>query len=181
LCLDFGVHLIEGSPGNPTTFNAYAYADSNPATYTDPSGKCVGPLVIICLAVIVGGLSFINDWRAQVYHNETVGLTGWSSVASDNVNWNSLHDSFTNAAGDTLAVGGLVGGIGFVGAIGTYGFAGALGLTASTIGIGLTGGAIGYENNSAAINEEINAALNADAFETSGTKGVSIITVIASC
>lgn len=37
------------------TEQAYAYVRGNPTNYKDPSGQCIGPLVIVCIAVEVAG------------------------------------------------------------------------------------------------------------------------------
>jgi hypothetical protein len=49
----------------PQTLNPYAYAGNDPTTLTDPSGNCVGPLVVVCAAVlgehaaVAGGIVFV--------------------------------------------------------------------------------------------------------------------------
>jgi RHS repeat-associated protein len=42
-------------PTDPQDLNRYTYAKNNPMRYTDPTGHCVGPVLIIC-AVGVGAL-----------------------------------------------------------------------------------------------------------------------------
>ena len=63
-----------GSAGNPISFNGYDYTDANPVTYSDPSGKYVGPLFIVCLGIIGGGVAFIADWVHQVQGNLASGM-----------------------------------------------------------------------------------------------------------
>ncbi len=41
---------------DPQQMNSYAYARNNPAIYNDPTGKCIGPLVVVCAeaAITIG-------------------------------------------------------------------------------------------------------------------------------
>jgi RHS repeat-associated protein len=45
---------VEGAMGRLASMNGYGYAEGNPAIFTDPSGKCVGPLLVICGIAIAG-------------------------------------------------------------------------------------------------------------------------------
>jgi RHS repeat-associated protein len=38
-------------PQNPQEINRYSYALNNPMRYTDPSGQCVGPVIVYCVGV----------------------------------------------------------------------------------------------------------------------------------
>jgi hypothetical protein len=40
------------TPGGPQGLNRYSYGLNNPVKYNDPTGHCVGPLAVICVAVI---------------------------------------------------------------------------------------------------------------------------------
>jgi RHS repeat-associated protein len=48
---------VSGSVQNPLTLNRYLYAEGNPATLVDPSGHCVGPLVLVCAWVAENALA----------------------------------------------------------------------------------------------------------------------------
>jgi hypothetical protein len=38
-------------PQNPQEINRYSYALNNPMRYNDPSGQCVGPVIVYCVGV----------------------------------------------------------------------------------------------------------------------------------
>lgn len=45
-------------PADPYV-SAYVYGNANPIRYSDPSGRCIGPLVIVCIGVAVGVGSYV--------------------------------------------------------------------------------------------------------------------------
>jgi RHS repeat-associated protein len=68
-----------GSVGDPQSLNRYVYAASNPTTYTDPSGKCLGPVVLVCIFgvadwVLAGGLAALGTsaWMIQNHSGQTL-------------------------------------------------------------------------------------------------------------
>ena len=84
---------VAGEAANPSTLNGYAYGYGNPASYTDPSGKC-GAMIGICLGVLVGA---------------TVSLAGYAiSVASTpGANWDWGMAALTTVTG--AVAGGICG------------------------------------------------------------------------
>ncbi|MBK9715620.1 MAG: hypothetical protein IPO81_30720 [Kouleothrix sp.] len=119
-----------GTPGRPQSLNRYAYAENNPATYTDPSGRCP-----FCVAAAVGAVVGAGiEYGTQVYQNYQGGKTGW--------------DAFSSVRGDRIAMaavqGAVAGGVGFVagplvGALTRTGLAGSVlaGALEGSIGNGL--------------------------------------------
>jgi hypothetical protein len=45
-----------GGAANPQELNRYAYGLNNPVKYTDPTGHCIGPVIVVCGAVAVKAL-----------------------------------------------------------------------------------------------------------------------------
>jgi len=76
--------------GNPQALNRYAYVYNNPVRYTDPSGHCVGLLIIGCIAlfvVVVVGIPVVAHAIEQPATYAAYGLgpdpTG-VTIANDN-------------------------------------------------------------------------------------------------
>src|SRR5262249_44516493 len=120
-----------GFAARPQSLNRYAYAENNPARFTDPSGHC--PFCIAAAAGAVIGAAI--EYGTQVYGNYQNGQSGW--------------DAWTNVQADKIgyaAVGGAIaGGVGFVAApllapLAETGFMGAMaagaieGMTANGLG-----------------------------------------------
>ena len=69
-------------------YDRYAYANNNPVLYNDPSGHCVGPFAIACIAVAVVGLtvamsqvpSDVPQANPADWGNENVFWAGISAV-----------------------------------------------------------------------------------------------------
>ena len=68
-----------GGAVNPQELNRYSYVNNNPVKYTDPTGHCIGPVILICIAaggaaateaaaaagaVIVGAFVVAGAWIA---------------------------------------------------------------------------------------------------------------------
>ena len=68
-----------GGAVNPQELNRYSYVNNNPVKYTDPTGHCIGPVIVICIAaggaaatkaaaaagaVIVGAFVVAGAWIA---------------------------------------------------------------------------------------------------------------------
>ena len=65
---------------------AYVYAGANPVRYTDPSGRCVGPLIIACVAAagaVIGGVIGIGSYLISNDPNKTpTGALAHTAVAA---------------------------------------------------------------------------------------------------
>jgi RHS repeat-associated protein len=61
----------------PQSLNAYAYAEDNPITKSDSTGKCVGPLAAACLGA---GAGMVGQFGYDVYNNVQSG--GWGNALS---------------------------------------------------------------------------------------------------
>ena len=70
-------------PFNPVSLDRYAYVNNNPIMNNDPSGHCIGPLAVVCLAVfaittavtvagpaIVASLPMMTYWDSYTPQNE---------------------------------------------------------------------------------------------------------------
>lgn len=80
--------------------NSYAYANGNPITNKDPSGRCVGPLVVACIGA---GAGIVGQFGYDVYNNVQSG--GWGNAFS---NFSGGETYLTRAAqGASVAVVGL--------------------------------------------------------------------------
>src|SRR5215831_19950938 len=55
---------------DPQSLNSYSYANDNPITKSDPTGRCVGPLVAVCIA---GGVGAIGGVAFQAYSDYQSG------------------------------------------------------------------------------------------------------------
>jgi RHS repeat-associated protein len=55
---------------DPQSLNSYSYANDNPITKSDPNGRCVGPLVAVCIA---GGVGAIGGVAFQAYSDYQSG------------------------------------------------------------------------------------------------------------
>ena len=47
------------NPYNPIDLDRFAYTRNNPIMHNDPSGHCIGPLVIACVAIVVTAIGAI--------------------------------------------------------------------------------------------------------------------------
>ncbi|MBA3471005.1 MAG: hypothetical protein H0T53_15330 [Herpetosiphonaceae bacterium] len=45
----------DGAVTSPQTLNPYAYAHNQPSRFSDPSGRCIGPLLLVCVGAVIGG------------------------------------------------------------------------------------------------------------------------------
>jgi len=54
-----------GDQLNPVSYGKYLYAYNNPGAYTDPDGRCAGPLIVPCLGVIGAELGFFGSVISQ--------------------------------------------------------------------------------------------------------------------
>ncbi|MBI2773136.1 MAG: RHS repeat-associated core domain-containing protein [Chloroflexi bacterium] len=48
---------VPGDATIPVSLNGYAYGYGDPTRFTDPSGRCGGPLLAVCIGAIVGGIT----------------------------------------------------------------------------------------------------------------------------
>jgi RHS repeat-associated protein len=66
---------IAGILTNPQGFNRYIYANDNPSTYVDPSGRYAGVDDLFASGIgLVGGL--VGQYSSDVIHNIAIGRTG---------------------------------------------------------------------------------------------------------
>ncbi len=54
---------------DPQSLNSYSYANDNPITKSDPSGKCAGPLIVPCIFIIGAGISSVTTYAGDVLSN----------------------------------------------------------------------------------------------------------------
>jgi RHS repeat-associated protein len=54
---------------DPQSLNSYSYANDNPITKSDPSGKCAGPLIVPCIFIIGAGISSATTYAGDVLSN----------------------------------------------------------------------------------------------------------------
>jgi hypothetical protein len=82
-----------GGPQNPQDLNRYRYVNNNPVRYTDPTGHCIGPVLILCgaaaataakalfdAAVVTVGVVMVANSAQQIA--QTMGDTGEQTADS---------------------------------------------------------------------------------------------------
>jgi hypothetical protein len=72
--------------GNPQAFNRYSYGSNNPIRYSDPTGHCAGPGLLLCLfGLMLIGSAIPSDTcchhNPNGLNNVALGLTFLSPVA----------------------------------------------------------------------------------------------------
>ena len=61
-------------------WDRYAYANNNPVRYTDPTGHCVGPLLLVCI-----GVALIGAGASVAAINTGVEQVGWASSQTETI------------------------------------------------------------------------------------------------
>lgn len=89
---------VSSAPSDPYV-GAYVYVRNNPGRYTDPSGQCLGPLVIICIGAAAGILGY-------------VGSTVATNVVQGNEPLQGLNPTEAAISGVAGAISGGIGGLG---------------------------------------------------------------------
>jgi RHS repeat-associated protein len=84
---------------DPQSLNSYSYANDNPIVKSDPSGRCAGPLAIVCIGIIGAGISSYAAYAGDVLNNR----------ANPNPNVNPYLDNLSTPT--TYAVGDLTSGL----------------------------------------------------------------------
>jgi RHS repeat-associated protein len=74
-----------GDANIPITYNRWQYANANPVMYTDPSGRCIGPLALLCIGVpLVGAMLILSSAPSDTRildENPAGELQFWSGVS----------------------------------------------------------------------------------------------------
>ena len=140
------IHLAIGNPAqlraisglsqnyflqDPQLLNSYAYARGNPLRYSDPDGKCVGPLVAVCIA---GGVGAIGGVAFQGFNDYLTGEFGERT-------WKENLEAYSVAAVSGATVGAGVAGAAIlapIAGLGAGATAIAVGGTAGTLAAGTT-------------------------------------------
>ncbi len=74
----------DGMITNPQTLNPYAYAHNQPTRFTDPSGRCIGTLMLFCVGAVVGaGMNFVS----QFVQKGSLDAIDWTDVAVSGTGW----------------------------------------------------------------------------------------------
>ena len=63
-------------------WDRYAYVNNNPVKYNDPSGHCVGPLVVVCFGVAAGLLTMAMDYGQKGKWTESAPNLGFGCLTS---------------------------------------------------------------------------------------------------
>ena len=83
--------------------NRYAYAADNPVTFADPSGRCLGPVVVICIFGVAdwvlggGALAAGTSLLMFQHHSSEAVATNISAIASDRQSANTSGASAADA------------------------------------------------------------------------------------
>ncbi len=87
-----------GFAARPQSLNRYAYAENNPARFTDPSGHCP-----FCIAIAAGAtIGAAIEYGTQVYGNYQEGQSGWDAwtdVQADEIGYAAVRGAIAGRGG----------------------------------------------------------------------------------
>jgi RHS repeat-associated protein len=110
---------------NPQALNSYAYGNNNPIVNKDPNGRCVGPLVAICIG---GAVGFVGGIANQAIGDIISGGFG-------NRSWRENLNTYAVAAGEGTVIGAGIAAAGLFAPAATIGIGGAILATGATAGV----------------------------------------------
>ena len=158
-----GRFISEDPLGFKAGINFYIYVGNNPVNYNDPSGKCFGPLVAACPAIIEGGIiagkavaGFVMGYigAAATGTESTAGRVGAGVIGaiglggSDRIVQIAGSVTGLGKAGSTVVASGIFGSLGegaaqagdVISGSGQYNFPKIAGMGIATAGVSLLAG-----------------------------------------
>jgi len=86
---------VTGAVGSPQSLNSFGYSYANPIRYSDPSGMCVPPATVLCLALIPVVAPEVIIWATAIMSFAIVGTGAVLLATSDG---NQASDTFTDVS-----------------------------------------------------------------------------------
>jgi RHS repeat-associated protein len=118
-----GRFISRDPAGMPDGVNRYAYVSSNPVSFNDPSGKCIGPLIPLCPEMLTLAMEGFNALRASEFVSAAVtaaraaiaGNTARAALTTGTIGAASSTVGYLATTRNPTAQGAVInGGVGFV-------------------------------------------------------------------